>query len=118
LKSKTPYLDTKLISTIYKIPSKLKYHPKINKYLLIKLAKKYKLLPESYLKKVRKKGMRQVIKPLIVNEELSYEILRGIGDYTRNTYLAQSIKEEIKSRNEKSKLRIIYLWLWLKANMD
>jgi|GEM_PF-2617764 len=118
LKSKTPYLDTRLISTIYRIPSKLKYHPKINKYLLIKLAKKYKLLPESYLKKVRKRGMGQITKPLIVNEELSYEILKGIDNYTGNTHLAQLIKEEMKSRNKKSKLRIIYLWLWLKAIRD
>lgn len=36
--------------TMYRIPSKLKYHTKINKYILIKIAEKYNLQSKSYLK--------------------------------------------------------------------
>ena len=44
--------------------------------------------------------MKQLIEPLIANEELNYEIIKGISDYTRDKYLTQIIKEEIKSRNK------------------
>lgn len=115
LKLKTPYLDVNLMSTIYKIPSKLKYNVKINKYILIKIAEKYKLLPREYVKKVEKKGMKQFVNPIVKNEEILNEIHNEIRGKLEESYLKQLILRELKSRNLASKIRIAYLWLYFKT---
>ena len=115
LKLKMPYLDVNLMSTIYRIPSKLKYHMKINKYILIKIAERYKLLPRNYIKEVKKKGMKQIVNPLVKNRETLNKIYSEIREKLEESYLKRLILKELKSRNRISKIRIAYLWLWLKT---
>ena len=115
LKLKMPYLDVNLMSTIYRIPSKLKYHMKINKYILIKIAERYKLLPRNYIKEVKKEEMKQIVNPLVKNRETLNKIYSEIREKLEESYLKRLILKELKSRNRISKIRIAYLWLWLKT---